>query len=91
MEAIDRLIMEWAEEPKNPNKLNKEYRHAGNLKDLDILYYHRQAVKFVKSQQTYEEANKRGDWSERSIAFYTMDIVRKRFQELVKIKKDEKE
>ena len=91
MEAIDRLIMEWAEEPKNPNKLNKEYRHAGNLKDPDILYYHRQAVKFVKAQQKYEEANKRGDWSERSAAFYTMDIVRKRFQELVKIKKDEKE
>ena len=91
METIDRLIMEWAKEPKNPNKLKNEYMYAGNLKDPDILYYHRQAVKFVKAQQTYDEANAKGDWSARSGAFYTMDIVRKRFQELVKIKKDENE
>ena len=30
MEKIDRLIMEWAEEPKNPNKLNKEYMEILN-------------------------------------------------------------
>lgn len=80
---IDKLIEEWTEEPKNPNKLRGAFRHSLSLSEPDIQYYMRNAKRFVDSKQKYEEANNRGDWTARSIAYQNMENVRKKFRELV--------
>lgn len=83
MEALERLIRDWAVEPKEGKKLRPQYRHAETLCDPDIMFYHRQAVRYVKAKQAYDEANEKQDWSARSNAYIIISNVEAKFNELL--------
>ena len=81
---IDKLIEEWASvKPDKSNKFRGALIHCKSISEPDIQYYMRNAKRFVDSKQKYEEANKRGDWTARSIAYQNMENVRNKFRELV--------
>ena len=80
---IDKLIEEWSVKPDKSNKLRGAFRHSSGISEPDIQYYMRNAKRFVDSRKSYEEANKRGDWTTRSIAYQNMENVRNKFRELV--------
>ena len=82
MDALERLIRDWAKEPQQNKKLRTCYKHAETLSEPDIMYYHRNAVRYVKAKEAYEVANEKHDWSARSNAYIIIQNVEKKFEEL---------
>ena len=87
MTQIEKVIQEYAKEPNNPKKLRSCYPHAESLSDPDIMYYHRNAVRYVNAKKAYDEANEKHDWSSRSNSAWTMSNIEKKFDELVRSKR----
>mgnify|MGYP006935832233 CR=1 FL=1 len=83
MTQIEKTIQEYAKEPKNPQKFRSCYPHAKSLSEPDIMYYHRNAVRYVNAKKAYDEANEKQDWSTRSNAVLVMSNVEKKFEELL--------
>lgn len=86
---LSKIIARWAEEPKHPDKLRKCYPHAETMSEPDIMYYHRNAVRYMNAKKAYAEADKKHDWSARNAAGWTISNVETKFQELLGYKKTE--
>lgn len=82
MDALERLIRDWAKEPQQNKKLRTCHKHAKMLSEPDIMYYHRNAVRYVKAKEAYEAANEKHDWSARSSAYIIIQNVENKFEEL---------
>lgn len=87
MDALELFIRDWAKEPQQNKKLRTCYPHAESLSDPDIMYYHRNAVRYVNAKKAYDEANEKHDWSSRSNSAWTMSNIEKKFDELVRSKR----
>lgn len=87
MTQIEKTIQEYAKEPKSPQKLRSCYPHAKSLSEPDIMYYHRNAVRYMHAKKVRDEANEKQDWSTRSSAVLVMNNVENKFDELVRSKR----
>lgn len=83
MTQIEKTIQEYAKEPKSSQKLRSCYPHAKSLSEPDIMYYHRNAVRYMHAKKVCDEANEKQDWSTRSSAVLVMSNVEKKFEELL--------
>lgn len=82
MDALERLIRDWAKEPQQGKQLRTYYKHSKTLSEPDIMYYHRNAVRYVKAKEAYEAANEKHDWSARRNEYIIIQSVEKKFEEL---------
>ena len=87
MTQIEKVIQEYAKEPNNSKKLRSCYPYAESLSAPDLMYYHRNAIRYVNANKAYDEANEKQDWSTRSNAVLAMSNVEKKFDELVRSKR----
>lgn len=80
---LSEIIARWAEEPKYPDKLRKCYPYAKIMPEPDIIYYHRNAVRYMNAKKAYEEAIAKGDYSACNNAGLVISNVEDKFSELL--------